>query len=94
MAETAQARVDVARAIRDALIAGLIAFGVLLPLIGLSLTGLAVAHSPRPRGAGKAPFLTSFLRLDGRAANGAAARVRRLPIAATRPRGGRFNLDP
>jgi branched-chain amino acid transport system permease protein len=35
MAETAQARVDVARAIRDALIAGLIAFGVLLPLIGL-----------------------------------------------------------
>ena len=35
MAETAQARVDVARAIRDALIAGLVAFGILLPLIGL-----------------------------------------------------------
>ena len=35
MAETAQARVDVGRAIRDALIAGLVAFGILLPLIGL-----------------------------------------------------------
>jgi branched-chain amino acid transport system permease protein len=35
MAEAAQPRVDVARAIRDALIAGLIAFGILLPLIGL-----------------------------------------------------------
>ncbi|MET0444308.1 MAG: DUF3382 domain-containing protein, partial [Pseudorhodoplanes sp.] len=38
MAEAAQARVDVARAIRDALIAGLIAFGILLPLIGLRTT--------------------------------------------------------
>src|SRR4026208_535773 len=35
MAETAQARGDVGRAIRDAMIAGLVAFGILLPLIGL-----------------------------------------------------------
>src|SRR5688572_25995901 len=33
-----QARVDVPRAIRDAVIAGLVAFGILLPLIGLQTT--------------------------------------------------------
>jgi branched-chain amino acid transport system permease protein len=38
MAEPVQARVDVPRAIRDAVIAGLVAFGVLLPLIGLQAT--------------------------------------------------------
>jgi branched-chain amino acid transport system permease protein len=38
MAEPAQARVDIPRAIRDAVIAGLIAFGILLPLIGLQTT--------------------------------------------------------
>ncbi len=35
MAEPVQARVDVPRAIRDAVIAGAVAFGILLPLIGL-----------------------------------------------------------
>jgi branched-chain amino acid transport system permease protein len=38
MAEPVQARVDVPRALRDAAIAGLIAFGILLPLIGLQTT--------------------------------------------------------
>jgi branched-chain amino acid transport system permease protein len=38
MAEPVQARVDVPRAIRDAVIAGLVAFGILLPLIGLQTT--------------------------------------------------------
>lgn len=38
MTEPAQARVDVPRAIREAAIAGLVAFGVLLPLIGLQTT--------------------------------------------------------
>ncbi|MFZ5689700.1 MAG: high-affinity branched-chain amino acid ABC transporter permease LivM [Pseudomonadota bacterium] len=38
MAEPAQARIDVPRAIRDAIVAGLIAFGILLPLIGLQTT--------------------------------------------------------
>jgi len=38
MAEPAQARVDVPRAFRDAAIAGLVAFGILLPLIGLQTT--------------------------------------------------------
>ena len=35
MADPVQARVDVPRAIRDAVVAGLVTFGVLLPLIGL-----------------------------------------------------------
>ncbi|MGE3990734.1 DUF3382 domain-containing protein, partial [Pseudorhodoplanes sp.] len=38
MPEPVQARVDVQRAIRDAAIAGLVAFGILLPLIGLQTT--------------------------------------------------------
>ncbi len=38
MAEPVQARVDVPRALRDAAIAGLVAFGILLPLIGLQTT--------------------------------------------------------
>jgi len=38
MAEPAQARIDIPRAIRDAVIAGLVAFGILLPLIGLQTT--------------------------------------------------------
>ncbi|MFN3351503.1 DUF3382 domain-containing protein, partial [Pseudorhodoplanes sp.] len=38
MAEPAHARVDVPRAFRDAAIAGLVAFGILLPLIGLQTT--------------------------------------------------------
>jgi branched-chain amino acid transport system permease protein len=51
MAEQAKARVDVTRAVRDALIAGLIAFGILLPLIGLR-TGVNIRNElmlePRP----------------------------------------------
>src|SRR5262245_61511599 len=38
LAEPVQARVDVPRAIRDAAVAGLVAFGILLPLIGLQTT--------------------------------------------------------
>ena len=38
MPEPVQARVDVPRAFRDAAIAGLVAFGILLPLIGLQTT--------------------------------------------------------
>jgi len=38
MAEPVQARVDVPRAIREAAIAGLVTFGILLPLIGLQTT--------------------------------------------------------
>jgi branched-chain amino acid transport system permease protein len=38
MAEPVHARVDVLRALREAVIAGLVAFGVLLPLIGLQTT--------------------------------------------------------
>src|SRR5690606_13903339 len=38
MAEPVQARADVARAIREAIVAGLVAFGILLPLIGLQTT--------------------------------------------------------
>ena len=38
MAEKVQPRIDVLRGLRDALLAGLVAFGVLLPLIGLQTT--------------------------------------------------------
>ena len=38
MAEKVQPRIDVRRGLRDALLAGLVAFGVLLPLIGLQTT--------------------------------------------------------